>query len=274
MKKKAKWMISVLTTVLAGALALTGCGSSENASTGGSSSGSQPSDSGKPDFTYAMSGLYKPFNFTENGELTGFDVEIGKALAEKMGMNPKPVTNPFETIIQGLQAKKYDTVIGSLTINEDRLKAVNFSDPYYRSGSQVFVQESNNDIKTVDDIKGKKIGAQKGSIYLEIAKKMTDQDNITSYDSDITALLDLTTGRTDVVITDQMVGLRFMKENPGKIKDVDKPMSYDEQAIAVRKEDTELLEKVNKALAEIIADGTYDKISEKWFGRSILGEKQ
>jgi len=276
MKKKAKWMMAVLTTVLAGSLALTGCGSAENASTAGGSSGSQPAEqsSEKPDFTYAMSGLYKPFNFTENGELTGFDVEIGKALAEKMGMNPKPVTNPFETIIQGLQAKKYDTIIGSMSITEERLKAVNFTDPYYRSGSQIFVQESNDTIKSADDVKGKKIGVQKGSVYLEWAKKLTDQDKITTYDSDITALLDLTTGRLDAVITDQMVGFRFMKENAGKIKDVDKPLSHDEQAIAVRKEDTELLEKLNKALAEIIQDGTYDKISDKWFGRNILGEKQ
>lgn len=270
MKKKAKWMVSLLSTVLFSSLLLTACGTSNTAAT---ANGGQSPSAEKKDFTYAMSGLYKPFNFKENGVLTGFDVEIGQALAEKMGMNPVPVTNPFETIIQGLQAKKYDTVIGSLTVTEERQKAVAFTNPYYRSGSQVFVAEANTDIKTTDDIKGKKIGVQKGSIYLDWAKKLTDPDKITTYDSDVTALLDLPTGRLDAVITDQMVGFRFIKEGAGKIKDIGQPLSFDEQAIAVRKEDKELLDKVNKALDEIIKDGTYDKISNKWFGRNILGKK-
>ncbi|MGE5701195.1 MAG: ABC transporter substrate-binding protein [Clostridia bacterium] len=267
MKKKAKWMVALLSTVLFSSLVLSACGSNNAAPADSAQS------SGKKDFTFAMSGLYKPFNFKENGQLTGFDVEIGQALAEKMGMNPVPVTNPFETIIQGLLAKKYDAIIGSLTVTEERKKTVAFTEPYYRSGSQVFVAEGNTDIKSADDVKGKKIGAQKGSNYLDWAKKLTDADKITTYDSDVTALLDLPTGRLDAVITDQMVGFRFIKEGAGKIKDVGEPLSYDEQAIAVRKEDNELREKLNKALDEIIKDGTYDKISEKWFGRNILGKK-
>ncbi len=271
MKKRAKWMVAAISTVLFGSLLLSGCGSSSSSAPAPANNGQA---SGKKDFTYAMSGLYKPFNFTENGQLTGFDVEIGQALAEKMGMNPVPVTNPFETIIQGLVSKKYDTIIGSMTVTEERQKTVAFTNPYYRSGSQIFVAEGNTDIKSPEDLKGKKIGAQKGSVYLEWAKKLTDEDKITTYDSDVTALLDLPTGRLDAVITDQMVGFRFIKEGAGKIKDVGEPLSYDEQAIAVRKEDNELREQLNKALDEIVKDGTYDKISEKWFGRNILGEKK
>ncbi len=94
----------------------------------------------KKEFRYAMSGLYKPFNYKENdGKLVGFDVELGEALAKKMNMKPTPITNPWETLIQGLKAKKYDVILGSMAITEERLKAVNFSNPYYRSGAQIFV---------------------------------------------------------------------------------------------------------------------------------------
>lgn len=269
MKKKTKWTAALLTTVLFSSLALAACGSGSGTApaAGGESS------AGKKDFTYAMSGVYKPFSFKENGTLTGFDVEIGQALAEKMGMNAVPITNPFETIIQGLLSKKYDSIIGSLTVTEERQKTIAFTNPYYRSGSQVFVAEDNTTIKSKDDLKGKRIGVVKASNYLDWAKKLTDADKITTYDSDITALLDLPTGRLDAVITDQVVGLRFMKEGGGKVKDVGEPLSYDEQAIGVRKEDRETLDKINKALDEIVKDGTYEKISQKWFGRNILNKK-
>ncbi|MGG1658507.1 transporter substrate-binding domain-containing protein [Brevibacillus sp. NRS-1366] len=267
MKKRTKWSGVLLSTVLLGSLLLTACGSqgSSAPATGGQAAGGE-----KKEFTYAMSGVYKPFSFKENGTLTGFDVEIGQALAEKMGMTAAPITNPFETIIQGLNSNKYDSIIGSLTVTEDRLKAVSFTNPYYRSGSQIFVQEGNTTIKTKEDLKGKKIGVVKASNYLDWAKKLTDEDKITTYDSDITALLDLPTGRLDAVITDQVVGLRFIKEGAGKVKDVGEPLSFDEQAIAVRKGDQESVDRINKALDEIVKDGTYAKISEKWFGRDIL----
>lgn len=226
---------------------------------------------GKQEFRYAMSGLYKPFNYKENGKLVGFDVEIGEALAKKMNMKAVPVTNPWETLIQGLQAKKYDVILGSMAITEDRLKAVNFTNPYYRSGAQIFVTKNNTSISSAEDLKGKKVGVVKASTFKTLVAKQTDQ--ITEYDSDITALMDLEPGRIDAVVTDQMVGLRMMKEGKSNIKDAGKPLSLDEMAIAVRKDDKELMNKLNKALDEIIQDGTYEKISKKWFGRNILGEK-
>lgn len=258
---KKNWLLGLFVSLVSVSLMLTACGSSEKSD-----------GKAKDEFHYAMSGVYKPFNFKENGKLTGFDVEIGEALAEKMGMKPVPVTNPWETLIQGLQAKKYDAILASMTVTEERQKSVNFTDTYYRSGAQIFVAETNQEIKSEADLKGKKIGVVKASTFKEIALKHTDQGNIVEYDSDLTALMDLPTGRLDAVITDQMVGLPIIKEGTIKIKDVDKPLSTDNQAIAVRKDEKELLEKLNKALKEIIEDGTYDEISNKWFGRSILGE--
>ena len=258
---KKSWIAGLFVSLFFVSIMLTACGNSEK------SSGSD-----KKEFIYAMSGLYKPFNYKENGKLAGFDVEIGEALAKKMGMKPVAVTNPWETLIQGLQAKKFDAILASMTVTEERKKSVNFTDRYYRSGAQIFVAKDNQSIKSVADLKGKKIGVVKASTYKELALQNTDKENVIEYDSDITALMDLPTGRLAAVITDQMVGLPIIKDGSIKIKDVGEPLSHDDQAIAVRKEDKILLDKLNKALAEIIKDGTYEKISNKWFGRSILGD--
>ncbi|MDR7001653.1 ABC transporter substrate-binding protein [Neobacillus niacini] len=258
---KKKWGMGLFIGVILAALMLSACSNKTN------------TDSTKEkEFRYAMSGLYKPFNFKENGKLQGFDVEIGQALAKKMGMKAVPVTNPWETIIQGLQSKKYDAIIGSMTVTDERKKSVDFTETYYRSGAQIFVRKDNRNIQAPSDLKGKKIGVVKASTYKELALTYTDKKNVVEYDSDITALMDLPTGRLDAVITDQMVGFPIIKAGAIKIQDVGEPLTHDDQAIAVRKEDKELKEKINKALQEIIKDGTYKKISDKWFGRSILGE--
>ncbi|TDW02060.1 ABC transporter substrate-binding protein [Pseudobacillus badius] len=258
MKNYRNYLICLF--VLSLSLFIAACGSkTENQDSG--------QDNEQKTFRYAMSGLYKPFNFKEGGQLAGFDVEIGQALAKKMNMKAEPVTNPWETIIQGLQSNKYDAILGSMAVTEERKKAVSFTTPYYRSGTQIFVAQDQSSIKSANDLKGKKIGVVKASPYKDLAEKYTDK--VQEYDSDLTALLDITTGRLDAVITDQMVGFRVMKEKTMKIKDVGKPLTYDEMAIAVRKDDKELEDKLNKALAEMIEDGTYEKISDKWFGRNI-----
>ncbi len=255
--KKINWFISVLLTIGL-MLTLSGCG--------GTSPSSEPDK-----FTYAMSGLYKPFNYKDSGQLVGFDVEIGAEIAKRMGMEANPVTNPWETIIQGLKAGKYDAIIGSMAINEDRQKQVDFSRPYYRSGAQIFVSVDNDMISKANDMKDKKIGVVKASTFRDVALEYTSDDKVIGYDSDVIALKDLTTGRIDAVITDQMVGFGAMKDGLA-IKDVGEPLWVDEMAIPVQKGNTELLNKINAALDEMIKDGTYDSISNKWFGRSILGE--
>ncbi|PEC48373.1 ABC transporter substrate-binding protein [Bacillus sp. AFS077874] len=259
---KKNWHGILLSSMIAGAMFLSACGADKTSNQASSK-----------EFHYAMSGLYKPFNFKEDGKLTGFDVEIGKALSEKMGMKAVPVTNPWETIVQGLISNKYDAILGSMTITDERLKVVDFSNPYYISGSQIFVADNNKEIKSAEDLKGKKIGVVKASPYKDLAIKFTGKENVVDYDSDLTAIMDLPTGRLDAVITDQMVGFRVIKEGKAKIKDVGTPLTHDNQAIAVRKDDKELEKKINKALDEIIKDGTYEKISKKWFGRNILEEK-
>lgn len=267
MKKK----LSFLGVVLSAGMLMAACGGSDEPSSSGDSS-TEGGDSelnlleeGK--FTTAASGLYKPFNYEEGGQLTGFDIEIGAALAEEMGLEHNPVTNPFETIIQGLIGNKFDAVIGSMAITDERAETVAFSDPYYLSGGKIFVAADNTEITEAADLEGKKIGVVAQSTYDTAAQEYTD--DIQYYNSDVVALQELVPGRLDAVITADVVG--FEAQNAGlEIKDVGENLWIEEAAIAVRQEDTALLEEVNRALDAIIENGTYAEISEKWFGENLL----
>lgn len=218
--------------------------------------------------TFAMSGLLKPLNYKENNKLVGFDVEIGEEISKRIGLESNPVTNPWETIIQGLKGKKYDAIIGSMTATEERSKQVDFSDPYYISGAQVFVAASNKAIKKKEDLKDKRIGVMQASTYQQDAEKYTK--DIKNYPSDIYALQDLEPGRVDAVITDKIVGISAMKEANLKIKDVDSVLKNENIAIAVNKDNPALLKEINKAIKSMVEDGTYEKISKKWFGVNLL----
>lgn len=263
LKKK----LSFLTAIAATAMLMTGCGSDEDTKGTSSGSGSDMNllEDGK--LTYASSGLYKPFNYTDAGELTGFDVEIGAAIAEKMGLEPNPVTTPWETITQSLLGNKFDVIIGSMAITAERAERVNFSDPYYYSGGMIFTPEG-SDIASADDLEGKTIGVVAQSTYDTAAQEYTD--DIKYYNSDVVALKDLTVeGRLDAVITADVVGFEAIA-NGMEIKEVGDPLWIEQAAVAVRKEDEKLLEEINKAIQEIVEDGTYEEISNKWFERNLL----
>ncbi|TEB15646.1 Cystine-binding periplasmic protein precursor [Pelotomaculum sp. FP] len=243
--------------------AVAGCGGSkesENPSTG---------EQVKETFSWSCSGQYRPFNYYDEGNnLTGFDVEIGKALAEKMGLEPTPVTAPWDSLINGLQAKRYDAILGSMTITEDRKQQVDFSDPYYVSGGQLFVYTESG-IKSIADLKNDtKIGVLTTSTYDEEARKYSQ--NIINYSSDETALRDLDAGRLQAVITDRFVGKLAIDETGLKnIEMVGDLLFVEEVGIAFRQEDDTLREKVNNALKEIKQDGTYLEISKKYFDQDI-----
>ena len=224
-------------------------------------------------FVFANSGAYKPFSFDKSGKIVGFDVDIANEIAKRINREPvmqSPV--PFDALIQGLKAGKYNALVASHAITDERKQQVDFSRPYYRSGAQIFIADDNSDIKAAGDLQGKKVGVVKASTYLALAKTLTDAEKVTTYDSDVIALQDLRTGRVDAVITDKLVGLIAKNESGLKINAVGEILKQDEMGIAVKKGDTELLQSIDKALEDMIADGTYEKISKRWFDEDILGE--
>lgn len=258
---KRIWTILLAVAMLGSLATATGCSKDTAAS------------DAQEKFVFANSGAYKPFSFDEGGEIVGFDVDIANEIAKRLGREPEmnsPV--PFDSLIQGLKAGKYDALVASHGITEERAEVVDFSRPYYRSGAQIFVGEGTTDITGAADLKGKTIGVVKASTYLELANSLTDEGKVTTYDSDVIALQDLTTGRLDAVITDKLVGLVARNEAGLKINAISDPLQQDEMGIVVQKGDTELLAEINTALNDMIADGTYEEISMRWFGENILGE--
>ncbi|HJF33628.1 MAG TPA: transporter substrate-binding domain-containing protein [Sporosarcina psychrophila] len=262
---KLKSLFLLLTVSM---LVLSACGTKKDAGEEKSDGDGSYELMKKGSLTFAASGVYKPFNFEEKGELTGFDIEIGEAIADKMDLKPNPVTNPFETIMQGLIGKKFDAIIGSMAYTKERAKQANFTEPYYYSGGMIFVSEDNTDIKSDADLKGKKIGVVAQSTYEKPAQTLSD--DIQYYSSDVVALKDLTIeGRLDAVITADIVGYEAI-DNDFKIKEVGKPLWVEQPSIAVRPDNDALREAIDKALKEIIEDGTYEEISKKWFDRNLL----
>lgn len=221
--------------------------------------------------TFAMSGLLKPLNYKDtNGVLTGFDVEIGKEIAKRLGLEANPVTNPWETILQGLKGHKFDAIIGSMTHTEERAKQVDFTEPYYISGGQIFIAETNDSLKTKEDLKGKIIGVVQASTHKVAAEALTDKEKVKGYPTDIYALQDLVPGRVDAVITDRVVGTSAIKNQGLKIKPIGEVLNRENIAIAVTKDNPVLTKKINEAIKSMIDDGTYEQISMKWFGANLL----
>lgn len=260
---KLKMMLLLLAATI---LVLSACGKDKDAT--GDESNQEYELVKKGNLTFAMSGLYKPFNYEEGGELMGFDVDIGNAISEKLGLEPNPVTNPFETILQGLIGVKYDAIIGSMAYTDERAKQANFTEPYYYSGGMVFVHKDNTDIQSAEDLKGKKIGVVAQTTYDQPAQELSD--NIQYYNSDVVALKDLTIpGRLDAVITSDIVGFESI-ENGFELKEVGQPLWVEKASVVVRPENDALRAAIDEALAELIEDGTYDEISQKWFNRNLL----
>lgn len=219
----------------------------------------------KNQFVFAASGEFKPFSYI-NDDLTmsGFDIEIGEAIAKEMGLEPVQKRIKFKGIVEGVKTGRADAAVASHTINPQRSKYVSFSTPYYYSGPQIFTRPDSQ-IKTAEDLAGMEVAVAKGSTYADTASKYTDK--VKTYDSDITALQALSSGRHDAVITDFVTGKSAAKEG-FKIK-AQQLISRSEQAIVLPQDNPKLLKRVNEALEELREDGTLTEISLKYFGEDI-----
>lgn len=247
-----------------------GCGQSatpagSNGQTSEPAAGGSPMTKEEGVFIFVASGEYQPFSYFKDGELTGFDIEIGYEIAKRLGLEPKPVTSPFSGIIAGVKEGRYDAAIASHVITDERKEQVDFADPYYLSGGQLFTRPDGN-ISTLEELKGKEVAVALGTTHEKMAREYTDR--IMTYDSDVTALRALEQGKHDVVITDSIVGEIAIQQGV-KIKKSGAALSEVQHGIAVRKGNGELLRKINEALKQMHEDGTYLKLSEKYFQRDI-----
>lgn len=216
----------------------------------------------------AMSGAYPPFNFVnDKNEVVGFDPAIGTEIAKRMGVKAEIVTTAWDGIIAGLLAKKYDAIVGSMSITEERKKAVDFVGPYYNTRRAVFTLPDSK-VKSVADLKDAKVGVTLGETHEQWAREQGY--NVNTYKGLPELLLELKNGRVDAIVADSIAVVLATKETGEKV--VALPDLETEQVgagIAIRKDNPDLAAAMQKALDSMMDDGTYVKIAEKWVGGDI-----
>lgn len=226
----------------------------------------------------ATEGFYPPFNYTNaSGELVGFDIDIGFALCRSMNVKCEFVKQAWDGIIPGLVAKKYDIILASMGITEERKAIVSFTDPYYKPAI-VYVVPKNSDIQefTADGLKGKTIGVQSDTTQAKFAEETFPGSEVKQYQTQDEVNLDLSSGRLDLQISDLLPMKDWVAKTPEgscceiRGKYITDPKIVGEGiGIAVRHEDVGLREQLNKAIAAIRADGTYKQINNKYFDIDI-----
>jgi polar amino acid transport system substrate-binding protein len=238
------------------AVVAAGCGSSSDNSGSTSASGGEA-------LTVGSDIPYPPFEQGKPGNYTGFDIELMEAIAGKIGRTAEFQDTSFETIFRDVGQGKFEAVISAATITPEREKAVAFSDPYYLSEQAILVKEG-SEIEGLADLEGKIVGAQQGTTGLELGKEKANASELRPYPEGPDAVNALKSGTVEAVIIDAPVAQNAV-EKSGGVEIAEKVPTEEKYGIAVALDNTELLEEINQGLSEVIEDGTYTTIYEKWF---------
>lgn len=254
MKKGLKSLL-VIASVLAIAFAFTACG--------GSSSDT---------YKAALEPTFPPFDTTDedSGELTGFDVDLVNAIGEDQGFAVEWENVGFDGLIPALQADSVNIVASGMTITDERAEEVDFTDSYWDAGLVVAVKNDEENVKSIDDLtKDMIVGAQIGTTGANKAQELEKKGKIKEakiYNGVDTAMADLMNGTIAAVINDKPVTEAYIAKNEGKIKTVGEVIDAESYGIAVKKGNTELLDKMNAGLKNLKDNGKFDELVEKWFG--------
>lgn len=215
-------------------------------------------------------GTYSPFCYQdEQGNLVGFDVDIARAVAEKMGLKVEFTPSKWEGILAALDTGRFDAVFNQVTMTPEREKVYEFSTPYTYSGLQILVRKDHvKDIKGPDDLAGKKVGVLLGTNHEQWLREHT-KATIQTYDEDATRNQDLLVGRIDAILNDRLIVGAAQKIYGGNILPTGGLLYETRQGAAVKKGNTELVAAIDQALAALTADGTMKKLSEKWFNSDV-----
>lgn len=211
----------------------------------------------------ATNAEFPPYEYREGDEIVGIDAEVAALIAEELGMTLEIEDMAFDSILAAVQSGKADIGMAGITVTEDRKMSVNFSDTYTKA-TQVIIVQNDSEITSPDDLVGKTIGVQLGTtgdIYAEDIEDVTME----RYNKGFEAVQALIQGKIDAVIIDGEPAKVFVEENEG-IKLVDEAFTEEEYAIAIAKDNEELLEKVNAALATLEENGKFDEVLAKYIG--------
>ena len=271
MKKISRRSFLAAAAVSAAALALTACGgaSSSVASSAASSAAASSSASGSlatvvaGKLTMATNATFPPYEMTtDSGDIAGIDIDTAKAIAEKLGLELQVDDMEFDAALLSVQQGKADMVMAGVTVTDERKAVMDFSDSY-ATGIQSIIVPEGSDIASPDDLAGKKIGTQRGTTGFLYCSDDFGDDNVIGFDDGATAVQNLKAGKIDCVVIDNVPAQEYVKANPG-LTILDTEYANEDYAIGIAKDNTALQEALNKALAELKADGTIQSIIDKY----------
>lgn len=220
-------------------------------------------------FKIGTEGTYPPFTYHEaSGPLTGFDVDIGREIAKRLGVKAEFVESKWDGLIAGLDAKRYDVVINEVSITPERKARYDFSDPYIVSKAVLIVSNKNTTITSFADLKGKKSAHTLTSNYAQLARKYGAE--IVATDGFNQSVDLVAQGRADATINDNLSYLDFKKHKPdAPVKIAATENDAEQEGILLRKGNPDLQQAIYKALSDMKADGTYQRISNQYFGADV-----
>ena len=213
--------------------------------------------------TMSTNAAFPPYEMTtDSGELEGIDIEVAGAIAKKLGLELQVDDMDFDAALLAAQNGKSDMVMAGVTVTDERLKVMDFSDTY-AEGIQSIIVPEDSDIASADDLAGKIIGTQRGTTGYIYCTDDFGEDSVVAYDDGLTAVQALNNGQVDAVVIDNAPAKEFVAANPG-LKILDTAYAQEDYAIGVAKGNTELLNAINNALEELQADGTLQSIVDKY----------
>jgi len=222
-------------------------------------------------------GAYPPFNYTDSdGNLVGFEIDLANALCEEMNVTCELVAQDWDGIIPALLANRYDAIMASMSITEERMEIVDFSDKYYQTPARFAVRDGSEVTDTSPQaLAGMTIGAQSATIHANFLEDVYSESDIRLYPTQDEANLDLAAGRIDLILADSIVLYEWMENDDGScctfVGDAYNDPAYFGFGVgaAVRQGEDELRERFNAAIAAVIENGTYQEISDKYFPFSV-----
>jgi cystine transport system substrate-binding protein len=224
-------------------------------------------------FVAGIEGTYPPYNFKDqDGTFKGFDVDVANAIARKLGVKADFVATEWAGIIAGLLSDRYDAVVAQMTVTDERKKQVDFSEPYTVYGPMLIVHKDNADIRSYRDLGGKTIGVGLGTNFEKRANAWKAQGidvTVRTYPGMNEYLADLAARRIDAAMTDAVAPAVAIRDRKLPLKQVGGPIEREEQAVAVKKGNPELLAAVNDSLRAMKGDGSLRELSMKWFGTDV-----
>ena len=213
--------------------------------------------------TMSTNAAFPPYEMTtDTGDFEGIDIEVAGAIAEKLGLELQVDDMDIDAALLAAQNGKSDMVMAGVTVTDERLKVMDFSDTY-AEGIQSIIVPEDSDIATADDLSGKAIGTQRGTTGYIYCTDDFGEENVIAYDDGLTAVQALNNGQVDAVVIDNAPAQEFVAANPG-LKILDTAYAQEDYAIGVAKGNTQLLDAINGALEELQADGTLQAIVDKY----------